>query len=183
MKAPALAIILFLLSWGPGAAACQDMVPLFTNDNAKIIDTILAYGRCVQEEQKDRVGKWFCYVDQEVGVEKEGDAWKGGRFKPKPDKFFMTIKTMSMEDKKGRCGQAFGFDLNLGQKFGNHCAANFEVSFSTGFPVPLSLPPSPNAHLFGNEFGRLQFEDTNEFSLLTDFSNSYLRRGRCEKID
>ena len=57
-----------------------------------------------EREQRERVGKYFCYVDRMVGIQvDEQKQVSSGRIKPDPEKFFVTIKETDENMKRSAC--------------------------------------------------------------------------------
>jgi hypothetical protein len=160
--------------------------PLERDARAKNIGTILEYGDCVKQQQRGRIGKWFCFVSTMVGiqVDKEGGL-ASGNIKPTHDKFFINIKEVNSPQKQMACefGE-FGLRNSLDQSSSNRCLANFELEFA---PDVLTKLQSSDSYVFKGKFSEaFILYGTNDFVLIQqDYGSgsNYLARGRCEKID
>lgn len=158
------------------------------------IETIMNFGRCVREREKQRVGKWFCYISEMAGIQRssENDPYFSGAIKPKADKFFVTISEIPEGQKEMNCDWGiFGLNYSLssaGQAYGNRCLANFKIEFSP------ALPPFFNGLLSANTFNFDQggpnpaaftLYGTGDFTMLraSGTDASYVLHGRCEKIN
>ena len=104
-----LPAIFVMFAWPADASAFRSDFgygdsELTLSDGDKNIQTILRYGQCVKNEQRERVGKWLCYVSRMAGIQtnESGQAYSG-RMTPREDKFFVTISEVSDDDKEIAC--------------------------------------------------------------------------------
>lgn len=146
------------------------------------INKIIAQGDCIKEQHKNRIGKWFCYVTQMVGVQPGADgALFSGRIKPQYDKFVATIKEVYDDQlKRSVCEREYGLTDNRDPLL-NGCIANFNIELSPRIPV---LGWSQDGYEFDGPFEKFILYGTNEFSLYKDETkSSLLTRGKCEKLN
>jgi hypothetical protein len=167
--------------------ACATCFPtafeLEKGNREKNIEQILAFGRCVKSEERARVGKWFCFVEDMAGIQENDQKQKTvGRIKPANEKFFVTIKEVDDDKKRTACEWGeFGLSNNLDAGYANACLANYEIEFSpaTGF-----FNSSADSYHFGSESTHFVLYGTNKFSLFRDEApNTYVSHGRCEKLN
>jgi hypothetical protein len=151
--------------------------------NEKNIQAILDYGNCEKKENKDRVGKWFCYVAKMVGIDAEDDKKiKSGNFTPSTEKFFVTITEINDDDKRIACDWGeFGLAYNLGGFYTNHCLANYKITVSD---VVAFFNESTDGHHFVSDHTNFTLTATNNFVMFRNEGKgtSYVSHGKCEKI-
>jgi hypothetical protein len=173
-----------LASTVPSNAGCYDTAFQIEKDNKqKNIKQILDFGRCVKAEEHERVGKWFCYVDKMVGIQIDDQKRvNSGDIKPSTEKFFVTIKEISDDNKQLACDFGeYGIQSNLKFATGNSCLANFEVELS---PSMGTFYPSPSSFHFGSDYSHFNLYGTKNFVLFRSYEgNSYVSEGTCEKLN
>jgi hypothetical protein len=185
-RALLVAAICILASYSVGKADCLSIDRGFEIDNKKKnVSKILEYGRCIKEEQKQRVGKWFCYVSHTAGIQKNDNSQIfSGAIKPLTDKFFVTISAINDDAKQMACEWGeYGLNGNLGNNFFNHCLANFKIEFS---PNSVFFNTSADSYTFLGTFGdAFVLYGTNDFVWFGSggADTSYVSHGRCEKIN
>src|SRR5689334_20698288 len=136
-----LAAVLTTLCSNQSHAACSGNYELkgsFKENIQKILD----FGRCVKQEQKARVGKWFCFVSDMAGIQGDKGNVFAGRLKPKDEKFFVTISEITDDEKRDACElTAYGLSGNLEGYFGNNCLGNYRVELSVSTSAPFVASP------------------------------------------
>jgi len=149
------------------------------------IKKIFGLRDCIREQQKSRLGKWFCYVTAMVGIQKNADGtWFSGKIKPEPEKFVVTITEVLDDDyfRKYACEEGEYGLANYPSTENNTCLANFKIEFSPRIAV---LDFSEDTYSFNGPFSHFVLYGPNgEFELFqNEQGNSYVTRGRCEKIN
>ena len=161
----------------------------FKSDGSKedTIKKIFAKRDCIREQQKNRIGKWFCYVTEMVGIQKNDDGtWVSGKIKPNVEKFVATISEIYPDQKRDdaltsfTCGREYGLTDGEYQSSHNTCLSNFKIRFSPQIAV---LEWSEDTYNFIGPFEHFTLFGTNDFYLFTELDNAYVTRGRCEKIN
>jgi hypothetical protein len=154
------------------------------------IEKILEYGRCIKEEQKARVGKWFCYVATMAGIQPDNsNNVVAGKIRPNPkeEKFFATISEISDDDKNFACEFAeYGIRYNVDGRGSNLCLSTHKVEFSTSLGSWAHFNYSADSYHFNAEFSNFTLYGGGEFVLFTTdpfAKSSYVSHGRCEKIN
>jgi hypothetical protein len=158
----------------------------FKSDGTKedIIKKIFARRDCIREQQKARVGKWFCYVTNMVGIQKQSNGTLfAGKIKPEQEKFVATIAEVFPGNDAVRlftCEHEYG--LVDGRWGKNACLANYKIEFSPRITV---LGWSEDTYHFDGTFSQFILFGTNNFVLFKNEAaeNSYIYHGRCEKIN
>src|ERR1700681_774481 len=106
----------------------------FKSDGSKedTIKKIFARRDCIKQQEKGRIGKWFCYVTEMAGVQKSADGTVfSGKIKPEVEKFVATIsEPFSDAVRLSACQQEYGFAGGDYTSSNNACLANFEIQFS-----------------------------------------------------
>jgi|GEM_PF-2281916 hypothetical protein len=157
----------------------------FKSDGTKAdtIAKIFARRDCIREQQKSRVGKWFCYVTDMAGIQKNKDGtWFAGKIRPDVEKFVATIEEVFSDDvRMFTCQQEYGLTDGRYLDKNNACFANYKITFS---PRVAILDWSEDTYHFDEHFSHFTLYGTNTFRLYRDEGeNSYVYRGRCEKIN
>ena len=108
--------------------------------------------------------------------------------KPTKEKFLITIKEVSDDDKLTACGSYGLSNLN---RITNFCLANYELEVLENEVLQDTLHNlvSVDSFAFGG-FNATLFlralpglQQVNEFTLFDEGANSYISHGRCEKIE
>jgi hypothetical protein len=148
------------------------------------IQTIIDFGNCLKKENKERVGKYFCYVENMVGIQVDDKNKKtSGNIKPSDEKFFITIEEISDNQKRISCDWGeFGLDSNLDGHYMNNCLANYKIKSSLKNEIFGSSADGMN---FVDPISKFSLYGTNEFVWLQSavIVGSYISRGKCEKIN
>jgi len=174
------------------AEQCLGLNSKFKDGNREQkIQAILDYGNCVKKENKARVGKWFCYVKNMVGIQVDDDnkIISSGNVKPNDEKFFVAIEEISDDQKRLQCDQnEFGIDpgimgFYLSGLNTNPCLANYKIRFPENTNPNIIDPLSTDGiHFYRAPFSFALYE-TNDFVLFRTFKSSYVSHGKCEKIN
>ncbi len=181
-----------------GAARPSDCSDLnFFSDGTKqdTINKIMEWSSCIKRTQKQRVGKYFCYISDMVGIQKNEDGSTfAGEIKPKNEKFFLTISEVPDFSKEYACKWEYGlltphsagnnYSGQFAQNFGNQCLSNFDWKFSN--EVEFLCPASNDTHGCAGGLGGVgsfNLYSDNSFRMFKSSSNSYVLRGKCEKIN
>jgi hypothetical protein len=137
----------------------------------------------LREEQHARVGKWFCYVENMVGVQTDEQTKQvsGGRIKPAAEKFFATISEISEETKLYQCDQG-EYGINPDDPTTNYCLENFQIEFS---PAMGYFNSSVDTYNFTSSYSNFSLFGTKNFVMYRglDFGNFFASHGRCEKLN
>jgi|SRR5665213_787566 len=158
----------------------------FKSDGTKedTIKKIFAKRDCIKQQQRARIGKWFCYVTNSVGIQEQANGTTfAGRIKPEVDKFVATIKEIYPGGDDVRtfaCENAYGLGNGDYETRSNVCLSTFSIDFSPQIAV---VEFSEDTHHFDEQASSFTLYDTNEFVLFKSVANYYIYRGRCEKID
>jgi hypothetical protein len=178
----------------------------FSTDGTKedVVKTIMEWSSCIKEQQKARVGKYFCYTSDMVGIQIDAKGKKFvGAIKPgEEEKFLVTISELSDYVKSGWCQQEYGLlsfpensydekgnfvkskkvTTNFAQTLGNFCLANYELAFSK--PMTFSCDVSNTTYECVGALGEFQFRKEGKFVMFKSYGdNSYVSNGQCEKIN
>jgi hypothetical protein len=146
----------------------------------------LRYGRCVKDEQKERVGKYFCYVADMAGIQSDDDGHVvySGKIKPHDEKFFVTISEISDDEKRAACTRfVYGLQDNFDNDEANFCLDNYLMKLSTG-----EQWGSANSYSFGNisvQSATFTLFGGGEFNMINaELTGSpYVSKGKCERIN
>jgi hypothetical protein len=176
-------VSMFLIE--PSLATCFSSNFKFERGNReKNIQTIIDFGNRVKKENKERVGKYFCYVENMVAIQVDDKNKKtSGNIKPSDEKFFITIEEISDDQKRISCDWSeFGLDSNLSGGYMNICLANYKIKSSLKNEIFGSSADGVN---FVDPNSKFSLYGTNEFVWLqsTAIVGSYISRGKCEKIN
>ena len=167
-----------------GILKCMDANFRSNGTKEDTINKIVEQGECIKKQQRDRIGKWFCYTTEMAGIQKQKDGTIfSGRIKPDVDRFVVTITELNTDAMKRLICEEHEFglaeegnDLHL-----NSCLANFRIEFSPRVAV---LGFSKDTYSFRGAFSTFTLFGTKEFVLFLDESPSfYVERGKCEKIN
>jgi hypothetical protein len=158
----------------------------FKSDGTKedTIRKIFAKRDCIKQQQRARIGKWFCYVTNSVGIQTQSDGTTfAGKIKPETEKFVATIKEIypgGDEVRKFACEKTYGLSEGDYETRSNVCLSTFSIDFSPRVAV---VGFSEDTYHFDEQASSFTLFGTNEFVLFSGVTNSYVYRGRCEKID
>jgi hypothetical protein len=158
----------------------------FKSDGTKedTIKKIFSKRDCIKQQQRARIGKWFCYVTSSVGIQEQANGTTfAGRIKPEVDKFVATIKEIypgGDEVRKFACDKTYGLSEGDYETRSNVCLSTFSIDFSPRIAV---VGFSEDTYHFDEQASSFTLFGTNEFVLFRSVANYYVYRGRCEKID
>jgi hypothetical protein len=187
LKSTTLAMVLsgvcLLATVESSSADCSAPVSLKTDSKELNIMKIMEYGRCLGAEQHDRVGKWFCYVADMVGIQTDENTKQvsSGRIKPAAEKFFATISELSEEAKTMMCDRG-EYGISPHDPMANRCLVNFKIEFS---PSMGFFEDSVDTFNFNSAYTNFTLFGTKDFIMYRglDFHNSFASHGKCEKLN
>jgi hypothetical protein len=158
----------------------------FKSDGSKedTIKKIFAKRDCIKQQQRARIGKWFCYVTNSVGIQEQANGTTfAGKIKPEVEKFVATIKEIypgGDDVRQFACENAYGLGSGNYETRSNVCLSTFSVDFSPQIAV---VEFSEDTYHFDEQASSFTLYGTKEFVLFKSVANYYIYRGRCEKID
>lgn len=138
---------------------------------------------CRAEKEKARLGTYFCYIEQMVGIQyhsngKETDyntAPFTGKIKPNSDKFFVELKT---NENAEFCQQM----LDKGDdSFCDHLSVAPYIIKTESSDV-ISYAQSFDTYQFTSFDGTFWMYGNKMFKSTLTSGNSYIAQGKCEKI-
>lgn len=166
---------------GAARATCVGDAISFSTDTP-LDKRISDFRACIIDEQGERIGKYFCFIDRMAGIQKNEDGTiYSGKITSENDKFFVEIRLVDDYDKRIRCEYGdYGIDFMGG--IGNLCMANFDILIDGKETV---LQPSADSYRFSGNFG--DFFLLTGVGTFTRFENhvesQYVSAGKCQKID
>ena len=165
-------------------AACAIPVSVESGKKEKNIKKIVDFGRCLREEQHERVGKWSCYVENMAGIQTDDQKRvTSGNIKPDNEMFFVTISETSEELKKLVCDRGeYGVDPYQPQS--NSCLANFKIEFSPSMGFFRDAVETYHFYSSDNSFSLYGGPAGSTFVMFrSGEGGSYVSQGRCEKLN
>lgn len=149
------------------------------------VENHMAYGKCVLEEEGDRIGAYFCFSERIVGIQGEGDNRYHGQISPTYDKFFIYINATDRFQKEFWCEALRDVSIVTTQYRGDLCFANFSLSVEGQDLSLLEGASSVGGYLFEGHRGSNLWlgQDLHFMAHLAEEQNRYLVEGTCTKID
>ena len=183
VAALSLAWIVLPINAHPDPNSCSSIEKL--EQYSDFVENHMAYGRCVIEEERDRIGVYFCFSKRIVGIQGEEGERYHGQISPTSDKFFFSINATDRFQKEFWCEALRDVSIVTTQYRGDLCFANFTLSVEGENMSALEGSSSVGGYLFEGYRGSNLWlgQDLDFMAHLVEGRNWYLVEGTCTKID
>ncbi|MGW9822276.1 hypothetical protein ACUXK4_004871 [Methylorubrum extorquens] len=172
-----LAAILYCLGVGQGNATTFNC-PAIARNGKEAAERLT----CLRNRATERVGKYFCFVEQMAGIQfptKDGEEDYNsspfvGKIAPLSDKFIIEISVNSSHD---LCANK----ENMDQYCNGEPAALLLLKSDSS--VTLGYGKSSDGYFFDSMSGKFSLYGNMTFTSYRSLGNTYIARGKCEKIN
>ena len=187
-------ILIFISAQNVFGSECQKPFK-WQDKRLTLVKRVNEFNKCEYKKGSDRLGKYFCFTDHQVGTEfslSDRTLNHSGSFTADPQKFFITIKRMELRDE---LEQLKCLDLGMadtanpiigppGGSPGGICFANFSLNIALKDSFGETFFVSHNALRWRGTRDSFYLDGHNNFTWHQNvLTNNYLLSGTCEKIN